>query len=96
MIVFYLQKNARKSGVNVKFDTWKNQPHVFQAFGGIEAQDAISKMGQWVIQHHHYDSPQNLMKERSESFKIRGNFSEYSRSIDSLKSLISIEAKYSL
>jgi len=89
-----LAKNARKAGVYVRLDTWQNQPHVFQAFGGKEANDAMNKMGKWIMEQHDTERMRSFLKDRDSKF--RGNFSDFSRSIDSLKSSISMEAKYSL
>jgi len=89
-----LARNARKSGVYVKFETWENQPHVFQAFGGAEAADAITKMGKWIVDQHDFEITRSFLKDRDN--RHRGNLNEFSRSIDSLMSSLSIEAKYSL
>jgi len=70
-----LASTARKSGVYVKFDTWKNQPHVFQAFGGSAAKDAIDKMGIWVQSQHDMNFYSKAYDSLKSSISIESKYS---------------------
>jgi len=88
-----LEKNARLSGTSVKLETWKHQPHVFQAFGGKAASEATTKMGEWIRQQLEFNSDYDQPSIPKEKGKFRKSFDEMSRDI--LKASLSLESKHS-
>jgi len=48
-----LESNAKECNVDVRMDVWKDLPHVFQAFTGKQAKQAIQTLGEWVLKKMH-------------------------------------------